>query len=331
MVVLFREKSPANIVWLVILSVAVHAVFFIQPVEIIASKQDGFIALILMQIDKYFPKPLLILLYHALIIQQALRLNYLLVNMRMFQKPNFLTAMAYILLTGLIPAWGMLTAPLISNTLIIWLFGKLCKLYNNSSAKSLIYNIGLITSICILGYHPLFLLIAIMLFALLILRPFSLGEICILILGFITPFYFLGVGLYLTDTWQNAKVYMPDWDLHFIKQKPDIQLWVTLLTLTVMLLLGILLWQQNARRMLIQMRKNWGVLLLLLIILLPAPFVNKNAQDEVAFLWLVPVAAFSANFFLYAPKRWLAGIVFWIILGICIYNNWYNELQLIQS
>lgn len=322
MVALFREKSPANIVWLVILSVAMHATFFVQPVQIVASPQDGFISIALLYIKNYVPAVALIFLYQALIISQALRLNYLLGSFRMFNRPNFLVAMVYILLTGLIPAWSLLSAPLISNTLIIWLFGKLCRLYNNHHPKTLLFNIGFITGLCILGYHPLALLVAITLFGVLLLRAFNLAEIFILLVGFVTTFYFLGVILYLSGNWSKIVGYLPAWDIHFIKAKPDVQLLTTLITLVLILLLGLAFWQQNARRMLIQMRKNWGVLLVLLLILLPAPFINKNAQDEVAFLWLVPIAAFGANMFLYARKKWLVTLLFWIIFFLCIYNNW---------
>src|SRR5690349_24518520 len=94
----------------------------------------------------------LILLYQAIIIVQALRFNTVLNNLKMFPKQYFITALCYILLAALYPAWGNITPALLANFLIIWVFSLLSRLYSTNNAKPMIYNIGFITSVISILY-----------------------------------------------------------------------------------------------------------------------------------------------------------------------------------
>ena len=154
MVAFFKDRSPVNIVWLFLLSVAVHAHFFLFPPSVVASQNDGLISIFLNHYVSKWEPISIILLYHFLVITQALRLNYVFNNHRMFTRSSYLTAMAYILVTALFSQWNQLTPALVANTLIIWLFSQLITLYNSPKPKTLLFNIGLIIGGCILMYHP---------------------------------------------------------------------------------------------------------------------------------------------------------------------------------
>jgi hypothetical protein len=47
----------------------------------------------------------LFIIYHILVLLQAIRLNMVLSDMRMFQYNTYTTAMAYILLSGMLIQW----------------------------------------------------------------------------------------------------------------------------------------------------------------------------------------------------------------------------------
>ena len=322
MVALFKDRSPATILWLFLLSVVVHSQFLIVPPKIVGVEEDGIISMVL---NKYVSllNPLIItILYHAIVLLQALRLNYLFTDNRMFSKVNYLTAMVYILLTGIFQEWSYLTPALIANAMIIWLFAKIVRLYNTQKPLTLIFNIGLIIGATILSYHPTALLILVAFFALLIVRPLLVNEWLVLLMGVATPFYFLISYLYLTDQLFRTIGFIPRWELNLPDLNPTILFFVTVGIVVLILFIGIFYFQSENRRLLIQVRKNWIVLQLMVFVMLFIPFINKNAGMDTFLLLLVPLSPFMAKGF-FAPKRdTLPNIMFWCLLALVLINNW---------
>jgi hypothetical protein len=65
--------------------------------------------------------------------------------------------------------------------------------------------------------------------------------------------------------------------------------------------------------MLIQVRKNWSLVLIFLLFALVVPFINNDTKGfENWILAAVPFAAFHACSYLYPPQRWLPAVIFWI-------------------
>ena len=241
---------------------------------------------------------------------------------RMYSKPNYLAGMVYILLTGLFVEWNNLSPALLDNFLIIWLYAKTNKLYSTQNPKTLIFNIGLIIGISIIFYHPSALLILIAIFALMVVRPFVITEWFILLMGVICPFYFLFSWLYLTDKFSSFHLYIPNWQLNLPDTLITPWFFVTIILIIVVLLIGLFYYQNESLRLLIQVRKNWGVLLVMLLIMLPIPFINKDAGLDSLLLWIVPASPFIAKGFL-APKRnVLPNIMFWSLIVLALIKNW---------
>jgi hypothetical protein len=113
----------------------------------------------------------------TLLYGQALMLNYLVNEYRMTARQSYLTGMAYLMITSLLPEWNYLSAPLLASTFVIWMFIKLFRLYNSSNARAQVYNIGLLAGISSFIFLPsaLVLLLCIIL-GLMILKPFRLNE-----------------------------------------------------------------------------------------------------------------------------------------------------------
>lgn len=309
-----------------LLTIGLHAhSFFVQPV-IITEHKDGLLSFLLRE---YLPplQPIITVgIYLFLLLSQALRLNYIMNAMRMYQQQgNYLTAMSYVMFASLMPAWHTISSALIVNTLIIRMYGMMLKLYNTQSPKSLLYNIGLLTGLAIACYHPLILMIFAVVFTLLIIRPFRLTEVIILLLGIITPFYFLGVFLFLTDHWVVFLKYLPSWKFDVPVLLQDWRIYLTAGLLAIGLIAGIWIWEQNNRRMLIHTRKNWAVLLVILFCLLPIPLVHFKNSVSAVYLWLMPLSAFTANAFLYPKKRFFPVLLFWVIVLVSVFNNWFYK------
>lgn len=322
MVSLFKDRSPATIIWLLILSIIVHSHFFGHTVPLQTPVPDGLLSAFLNKYIALSSPSFIVFAYHAVVILQSLRLNHLLTDNRMYSRVNYLPAMVYILLTGLFTEWSTLTPALIANSMVIWLFAKAVGLYNSPNPKTLLFNIGLLTGISIILYHPAALLLPVAFFALMILRPFVITEWLVLVMGVISPFYFLVSYLYLTDRIRSIKHYIPDWQFNLPHVTLSIVFFITIALIILIFFIGMYYWQQENRRLVIQVRKNWAVLLVMLIVLLPLPFINKNAGIESLLLCIVPASPIIAKGFLAPKKNALPALMFWALIILGVLKNW---------
>ncbi len=322
MVSLFKDRSTASVIWVLLLSLLVHCHFFITPPIVAAGHEDGFVSLFLARHINGLHPAALMGIYHLLVVSQGLQLNHLFNDQRMHSRPNYLTAMTYVLVTAMFKEWNQLTPALFANTLVIWLFAKTLRLYNNQNPKTLIFNMGLVVGLGVLLYHPTALLILVAMFALLVVRPFSIPELVVMFMGVLAPFYFLGVYLFLTDQFHHLLMFVPEWRLNLPNVAAPVLLTVSLGIIILVLLVGLFHWQNKNRRMVIQVRKNWAVLMMMLWVMIPLPFINKGAGIETLLLWTVPVSPFMANAFMDTKKDTIPNIIFWTLVVLAVLNNW---------
>jgi hypothetical protein len=121
---------------------------------------------------------------------------------------------------------------------------------------------------------------------------------------------------YLTDQW-NPEAHWPVWNP--IQEWPAINpWWVVVSTLSFgWVLSGFAQWQVSNRRMLIQTRKNWYLLLLMGTFILPSIFFPKGNVYEGITLLLLPASAFGAYAFLGDAKRGFKILFFWLLIAAC--------------
>ena len=81
--------------------------------------------------------------------------------------------------------------------------------------------------------------------------------------------------------------------------------------------------QDSLRRMLIQVRKGWSLLLLYLLGALLIPFVNSTDTLENWIMAAIPLAAFHACTYLYATYRILPLILFWLTVAFILSYQYY--------
>jgi hypothetical protein len=92
--------------------------------------------------------------------------------------------------------------------------------------------------------------------------------------------------------------------------------------LFVALVFGLFYWQKYNNRLVIQIRKNWSVMMVLLLILLPVPFIFIGAGVESAILSLIPLTAFITNAYGYPKRFFIPNLLFWLGVVLIVHNNW---------
>lgn len=320
MIAVFKQKSPGNVAVLFIFGLLLKLPLFIHPKPVYASEIDGrlyhwLISLLPANTALYS------VIAFALLYTQALMINYLVNEYRMISKATFLPAMAYILLTSLLPEWNYLSSPMLANSFIVWMFIYLFRLYNSDKAKAQVFNIGLIAGITSYIYFPSASFILCILLGVMILKPFRFNEILLFILGVLTPYYFHAAWLFLFSE-LNFASFIPH--VSFAVPEIDNSIWVagSILLLTIPFLIGGYFVQVHLRKMLIQVRKNWSILLLYLLLAFFVPFINSDHSLHTWILVTAPFAAFHACAYFYPSKRVVPLVLFFITIGYVLYQQY---------
>lgn len=321
MVFLFRDKSDINLLFLVILSVALHFHIWVNPPIVVATASDGILAYILLHTIKQMHPIALMFLFQFMILSQAIRLNLLLSNLKMFQKTTYLPAFTYILLTALFPYWDVISSGLVANFLVIWILVKLLRLYNQNQAKTLEFTIGLILGCSILLYAPMAILIPVVLFAMAIIRPFKLVEWLVLLMGILLPFYFMFTYIFLVGKLSDFSYFLPrlDWKNPFFTLEQSVLL--SLILIGLQFFLGLFYWQTQQARFIIQVRKYWGVLFLVLILTLFQPIIFSAQALYTSAIVLTPLACFISFGFSVPKNLLMPNILFWSSVALIVYNH----------
>ena len=323
MVFLFKDKSIGSIIFLVILCGLVHIHLFLHPIVSSITEDNGLVSFVLRHYSTHILYPLIApYLYLIIILIQAIRLNWLMNDLKMYNINGFTAGLAYILLTGILPQWATLSAAVIGNSFVIWVFIFLSKLYGSPKPKETLFNTGLLVGVSFLCYHPTIILIPVSLFALAVVRPFILSEWFVLLLGILAPIYLFASFVFLDDKMVLFYKTLPHFQLKMPINNTDVWLWVKVGAILAMLLIGLQYWSLQNTRMVIQIRKNWGVMIVMLLIMLPIPFVFKSCGLDSAILWIVPLSSFIGNAYLYPKKAWLPNIIFFVSIALVVHTNW---------
>lgn len=319
MVGIFKTNNPFNTLLLFIYGLLLKLPWFIHPVVPAVQKTDGFLFKELLEklehAGSQFP-----LVYPAityfLLFTQAVTFNKLINDQKMMQRPNYLPAMSYLLITSMFSELNILTAPLVINTLLIWVWAKMSTLYTSQNPKSILFNIGMMIGLSTFFYFPSLAFVLLIVFALIVSRPFILAEWIISLLGILTPYYFLFSYLFLTDKLYGYKV--PQFEVSYPKFHQNYWELAGICLVAIGFLLGGYFIQANFRKQLVQVRKRWSLVLLYLAVALFVPFINATHTFEYWILTAIPLSAFVGCAFLYPVKRWLPAVLHLLMLLVVI-------------
>lgn len=324
MIAVFKQKNSSNALFLFVYALVLKFSIFLHPVLPVLHKEDNYLyRFILNGLNAIFhdaPLPYAFLTFLLLFIQATL-FNSICNYHRILPKPNFLPGMSYILVTSLLLDWSHFSAPLLINSIMMWCWYKMIALYNNQLPVTAIFNIGLLAGLATLLYIPAVAFLLLVLFALLIMRPFRVQEWFVGLLGFTSPYYFLILILYFTHqlNWKNL---IPD--ITFTLPALPGYIWITLgvMLLVVPFIIGGYFVQNNLNKMLIHVRKSWSLLLAFLIVAVVVILINKAGSYENWIVTAMPFAAFHAAAYYYPTNRTLPLLIHWISFVFIIVLNY---------
>lgn len=263
------------------------------------------------------------LLTFVLLFIQAVILNRFINTQRMVSKPTYLPGLAYMLITSLLPEWNYFSAPLLCNTILLFILSALFGIYNKPNVRGTIFNVGLALGVAGFLFISSLTFIIWILLALAVMRPFRLNEWLICILGITTPFYFYAIYTVLNGGW-SWQEFVPQITLGFPSLKQSAWLSGSVFLIMVPFLSGGYYVQENLRRMLINVRKGWSLLLLYLLAALLLPFVNSSDTFENWIMAMVPMAAFHGYTYFYSKWKLYPLILVWLTVAFILGYQYYG-------
>ncbi len=324
MVGTFKANNPLNTFLLFVYGLLLKFSFFADPPIPVVKETDGILFKELLtaikQVGANNPFIYTIIVY-LLLFTQAVSINKIINYQRLIPHSTYLPAMSYLLITSVFTEWNILSAPLIINTLLMWTSQRMSNLYNNQNPKTTLFNIGMIIGIASFFYLPSLAFALLIAFALTFTRPFKLNEWMIALLGIITPFYFFFAWLFLSDNLKNYNLPV------IVSEYPRFyqSYWSFAATILVLgaFLTGAWFVRSNIAKQIVQVRNNWALFLLYIVVAVFISFLNGAYTFEYLILAAVPLAAFIACAFFYPSNKWLPLLLHWIMVGFVIANSYF--------
>lgn len=320
----FKANNPYNTFLLLLYGLVLKLPMFLHPQVPKAQQIDGFLYRVLLQWLEPFGKGVPViysLIAFALLYTQAVTFNKLVNEQRLLQRPNYLVGMSYLLVTSLFTEWNVLSAPLIINSLLLWVWARMSSLHNTQQPKTTLFNIGLAIGIATFFYFPSLAFAALIIFGLVIIRPFKLAEWIIALVGIVTPYYFLLAFVFLTDRWQHYV--FPGFAVTTPKFNQTSWAYAAIIIVLAASIMGLFLVQQNFRRQLIQARKSWNLIFLYLVVAVFVPFINATHTFEYWILCAIPVSALVGAAFFYPGRKWFPQLLHWLMIGFVVALNYF--------
>jgi len=321
----FKANNPYNTFLLLVYGIALKLPMFLHPVKPLPQQTDGFLFKELLSqlsnignsLPGIYPLITFLLLY-----TQAITFNQLANGQRLMQKPNYLTAMAYLLITSLFKEWNVLSAPLIVNSLLVWVWARMSALGHTKSISSTLFNIGIVIGVATFFYFPSIAFAVLMIFGLVVTRTFKLAEWLLSLLGIITPYYFLLSYVFLTDKWKGYK--FPGIVFSLPKFYESRWALVAIIIVLIATVVGLVYIRQNFLRQLVQTRKSWNLVFLYFFVAIGIPFINATHSFEYWILCAIPLSAFVGCAFLYPQKKWFPQLLHWLMVAFVIAFSYFR-------
>lgn len=271
----------------------------------------------------FFKLPLttLVLLW-ILISFQGIYLNRIIIKQEVLYKPSNLPGFIYVCVAGLLPAFIGFHPVIFVNTIMLFVADKILRLYKHVSPLTINYDIGLWISVASFFYLPSIAFALFFFISLSILRPFIWREWITATLGFVTPWFFLGVASLLSDSFSITELFLSgNVQLLFVLRSAYASSVIVVASVvSAFLLLSLLKLRLNFYKNIIRMRNYQLIFLLWLVIALAISIIVYEKSLFIFSLPAVPASVFISYYFLTLKKPWYFETLFILFAASVIYG-----------
>ncbi len=330
MLKLFRNSSPFSVIILLLLTIVIKFWALTHP-QLPVVPETAFVwGWIMELLSGIFGYSAVVFTFLAVVnvLIQGLLLNRVADFGRLFHQTSFLPAVSYILLTGIIPAFNFFSAPLIANWFVIIALYLIFSAQGREEARRQFFNIGFVLSLAALIYFPYIILLLGAVIAAAFLTPVKASGVMIILMGFITPLYFLAGILFLADHWPLLFI-LPqgrfNYPLVFENLSPVIIAMIILVLWVVSALYYLRLYMQ---KMIASARSAWWAIGVMALCAAGSTAWSFGNDITGWMAFLVFASLIFANPFFETGRKWMINILFYCIIGITLWVQWFPDIFL---
>lgn len=252
----------------------------------------------------------------VLLFSESLFLNKIVTDHRLMEKPGFVPAMTFLLLSALLP-FRITTFFILIGGLLIGLLKILILLYKQEKPNNNLIAAGFITgSLAAMNtvYWTTYIWLIIALF---IMRPASVKEMLICTMGFVLPFYFVLSWQYLTDQ-LDLKSFFSIEGFAFMIPRYSTLIWTKIAVFITLPVLGVWTYGSQISKMVIQNRKTYLTVFLLSMLILAVMLLKLNVLGNELMFLLLPASFLFAPFFLSFRKDFIPNLVLLALVVLAV-------------
>ncbi len=272
-------------------------------------------SMILPFFDTY--KFLNVLLAFIFLIVQAFMLNHVITSKNLVDRHSYMPGFIYAVLMSSSFDMFSFHPVLVSNFFLILILNKIIDVFDEDKVYLEIFNVGLLIAVASLFYFPAIFFAVLAVIALFVYYLASLRGIIATLIGFFTPYFFLGVYYFMIGKLEMHLVYFID------IYKPFLILNIELETffLTYVIFFAILslaaivkVFFSVIRDRPIRIRKRYNILFYFLVISLVSIFFITDKHILHLGLINIPVAGILACFFHNNRKKFWNELLFTLLI-----------------
>ncbi len=228
---------------------------------------------------------------------EAIFFNYIFTSNRLFSRSTHIPAFIFITLSSCFGDWMVFNVEMVARLFLLLSLYNLFALFEKDLSRENIFYTSLYLSIGCLFYFPIIVFLPIILGGL-FFRSYSLRDFLLILIGFLFPFYVMGIGFYFKNMLKDylfhlAKIFTPK-TLLFDLSIAEMSFLIFILFLAIY---GYILLRADSEYNVIKKGRLFNlVLIYLLIVIAGAPFI-LNHQLSYLRLLILPVSVFASRIF----------------------------------
>lgn len=232
---------------------------------------------------------------------------------------TYLPAFIYLLLSAFIVNSPFSLYLLINILLLLIIIFRVYYVYSDKNMLNIYFESSFLIGLGALFFFNFWVIILFIWMSLMYLRQFYWREYFMVILGFITPFFFVFAVYFLKDQLNAYQVFYENNFISVPKFTLALKNSVFYGTISFMFLLSVFSLNLNMNKKKIITRKHYKLFLWLTFIPVVAYLILPNITKELFIFSAVPLAFIYANFFVSIRNKWMREVLFFLFLiGISV-------------
>ncbi len=294
MIRFFAKNDIITIIGLLLYALIIKSYIIFYPTLFQPNELDSFIGHFLFSFDN--DRVILrFVLTTFFVLTQAIQINSIANDSRMFASQSGFAGLFYVLLSSLSPEYMSISPALVGMSFVLLAIQSVYDVYKKSSVTKKIFNASLMIAIATIFYPPYAVMFIGLFIELIILRSFTFKEQLQYLVGFLSLFWITAVVLYYFDTLSfdfiNQVSFGGSLSLFVIEDFIDI---AGLFLISALVLYVLLSYYGYQKKKEVETRKKIDFLYWIMLLSLIGLLIFKNIQPNFLVLLVMPLSILIA-------------------------------------